>query len=421
MKLGQAYEAFVVAHKNPREPKGTPTELNLKCLATLFRGGADEVPNRLDAVDVPHLRRCLAAGLLEVTPSKALRITPAGRAAIAGVEPFKGPPGKNPSPAAKAAYAQELLRRPRPPRKPKGRSSARGQVRVPDENPAASAAQQRLFGMALAIKRGKLSLRKVRRDRAELRALATLPEATLRRYAATPHAELPERVPGAIDRLERAARRLGPLKRTTPGPNPTDPKRRAVAKLLRLARGHGKEYARELRERARKLIYPLPRSRPLFMNASDAFGVPAGAHLVPVRGTAHPKPGRRLDRPAAIYNFMADAYRSPVERFYAIVLDRQHRVLGVVIVSQGSVSETQVHPREAFAPAIEARASSVVFVHNHPSGSARASDADVGVTKRLIEAGQIVGIEVLDHVVIGDQSFVSLRAEHPDLWTEAMR
>lgn len=165
--------------------------------------------------------------------------------------------------------------------------------------------------------------------------------------------------------------------------------------------------------------YPMvpPGASPLHSNPSDPFGVPQGAHLVPVRGTKTPKPGRQLSTPAAVHKYMEDAYSSPMERFYALLLDRQHRVLGVVIVSQGSVGETSVHPREALAPAIEARASSVVFVHNHPSGGSHPSDADIEVTKRLVAAGRLVGIEVEDHIVVGDRSFTSIRQTEPGLWS----
>ena len=152
---------------------------------------------------------------------------------------------------------------------------------------------------------------------------------------------------------------------------------------------------------------------------ADLFGVPRAAHLVPVRGTAMPKPGRQLKGGADVHRFMAGSYSSPVERFYSIVLDRQSRVLGVVVGGQGSVSGVEIHPREALAPAIEARGSAIIAVHNHPSGAATPSDADLALTRRLIIAGIVTGIDVLDHVVIGDKSFTSIRAERPEIWKQA--
>ena len=77
----------------------------------------------------------------------------------------------------------------------------------------------------------------------------------------------------------------------------------------------------------------------------------------------------------------------------------------------GSLDSSIVHPREVFKEAISASAASVIFVHNHPSGDTQASDDDVNITKRLVEAGEIVGIDVLDHVIIGDRKYLSLKRE----------
>ena len=160
-------------------------------------------------------------------------------------------------------------------------------------------------------------------------------------------------------------------------------------------------------------------------NPSDAFGIPEGAHLVPIRGTKMPTPGRQLSRPADVHRYMADAHRSPMERVYAILLDNQTRVLGVVMISQGTLVSSDIHPRETFAPAIAARAAAIILVHNHPSSGAgfpvHPSDADRAVTTRLVAAGAVIGISVMDHVVIGATDFYSLQANEPDIWASAKK
>ena len=99
------------------------------------------------------------------------------------------------------------------------------------------------------------------------------------------------------------------------------------------------------------------------------------------------------------------------EYFLAILLDTRSRLIKVAEISVGSLDASVVHPREVFKEAISASAASVIFVHNHPSGDCTASDDDVKLTRRLAEAGEIVGIEVLDHIIIGGNKFLSLKRE----------
>lgn len=100
------------------------------------------------------------------------------------------------------------------------------------------------------------------------------------------------------------------------------------------------------------------------------------------------------------------------EHFLTISLNTRNkvnRVLDVDMVSMGSLDSSIVHPREAFIEAISAHAASVIFAHNHPSGNPEPSEEDTKLTKRLIEAGEIVGIEVLDHVIFTDNSYISMK------------
>jgi DNA repair protein RadC len=99
------------------------------------------------------------------------------------------------------------------------------------------------------------------------------------------------------------------------------------------------------------------------------------------------------------------------EHFLALLLDTRNQLIKVAEVSVGSLDGSIVHPREVFKEAISATAASVVFAHNHPSGDPTASEDDIGLTKRLAEAGEIVGIDVLDHIIIGDKNYLSLKRE----------
>ena len=97
------------------------------------------------------------------------------------------------------------------------------------------------------------------------------------------------------------------------------------------------------------------------------------------------------------------------ERFYAVSLDNRNNVLAVHLCSIGDHSSTLVHPRSVFRTAVYSSAIAIVCAHNHPSGDATPSEEDIAVTRRLYEAGKILGIPVLDHVVIGGNTHSSMR------------
>jgi DNA repair protein RadC len=88
--------------------------------------------------------------------------------------------------------------------------------------------------------------------------------------------------------------------------------------------------------------------------------------------------------------------------FVVVLLDAQHRAIGLNVVSMGSLTATVVHPRECFKPAIIGNAAAVVLVHGHPSGCPEPSSEDIAITRRLRDAGELLGIRVLDHVIVGD-------------------
>ena len=99
------------------------------------------------------------------------------------------------------------------------------------------------------------------------------------------------------------------------------------------------------------------------------------------------------------------------EHFLALLLDTRNQLMKVSEISVGSLDTSIVHPREVFKEAIAASAASVIFVHNHPSGDPKASEDDIRLTKRLAEAGEIVGIDVLDHIIICDKEHLSLKSK----------
>jgi DNA repair protein RadC len=100
---------------------------------------------------------------------------------------------------------------------------------------------------------------------------------------------------------------------------------------------------------------------------------------------------------------------SPVEQFGVVLLDTKHRILKTRLLSIGSLDTSVVHPREVFRAAVLGGAAAVVLFHNHPSGDPTPSRDDIALTRRLITAGEVMGIDVLDHVIVAETRYVSLR------------
>lgn len=121
-------------------------------------------------------------------------------------------------------------------------------------------------------------------------------------------------------------------------------------------------------------------------------------------------PRAALGSPALVHDVMAGRLRGlELETFHVLLLDGKHCLRRVVRVSEGTLTSSLVHPREVYAAAVRERAAAVIAVHNHPSGDPEPSAEDVLVTRRLIEAGEILGVPLVDHVVIADDRWVSLR------------
>jgi DNA repair protein RadC len=118
----------------------------------------------------------------------------------------------------------------------------------------------------------------------------------------------------------------------------------------------------------------------------------------------------KLSSPAAIGQYLLPLYGGyPVERFGVVLLDAKNRLIRTRILSIGTVEESHGHPREIYREAAIASAAKVVVFHNHPSGDPKPSVDDVLLTRRLKEAGKIMGIELSDHIVLGDGQWFSFR------------
>lgn len=121
---------------------------------------------------------------------------------------------------------------------------------------------------------------------------------------------------------------------------------------------------------------------------------------------------RTLRTPQDIFNAFHERFATlDREEFLAVILDGRNRIIGFNVISVGTLTSSLVHPREVFKPAILASAAALVLVHNHPSGDPEPSAEDRALTRRLVEAGEMLGIRILDHVVIGDDRFRSFSEE----------
>ncbi|MCT1400048.1 DNA repair protein RadC [Paenibacillus sp. p3-SID867] len=119
-----------------------------------------------------------------------------------------------------------------------------------------------------------------------------------------------------------------------------------------------------------------------------------------------------IQKPKDVYDYLQPELRYHTkEHFVCLFLNTKNRIISKETISIGSLNAAIVHPREVFKEAIKHCSASLICSHNHPSGDTTPSSEDINITKRLVAAGEIIGIEVLDHVIIGDNQFYSLK-EH---------
>jgi len=122
-------------------------------------------------------------------------------------------------------------------------------------------------------------------------------------------------------------------------------------------------------------------------------------------------PGK-VGSPDQVYKaitMLTNAEEEAQEVFGILVLNIKNKIVAVHEISRGILNSSMVHPREVFKPAILHNAAAIVCFHNHPSGDPEPSKDDILITHRLVEAGKIMGIEVFDHIIVGDNGYVSLK------------
>jgi len=128
----------------------------------------------------------------------------------------------------------------------------------------------------------------------------------------------------------------------------------------------------------------------------------------------YPEPGKKpvVKTPDEVVSLVRGKLKGKQkEHFLALLLDTRGQLIKISEISIGSLDSSIVHPREVFKEAISASAASVIFAHNHPSGIPEPSEDDVKLTERLVKTGEVIGIEVLDHIVISDNNYVSLKRQ----------
>ena len=118
--------------------------------------------------------------------------------------------------------------------------------------------------------------------------------------------------------------------------------------------------------------------------------------------------GKSITNSSDIYQLFSYLSRESKEHFISIHLDTKNRIICVDTISVGSLTSSIVHPREVFKSVLLSSAASIAIVHNHPSGTTEPSKDDINITKRLKEAGDFLGIPVIDHIIIGNGCYISL-------------
>lgn len=120
-----------------------------------------------------------------------------------------------------------------------------------------------------------------------------------------------------------------------------------------------------------------------------------------------------LSNPQSIANYFQTYYADEQrEHFCVILVNAKLKPVRTVLISIGSLTQARVHPREVFQPAVRVGCAGIVLSHNHPSGDPEPSPQDIAITRRLVECGKLLGIEVYDHVIVGKAHYVSLRERH---------
>lgn len=150
-------------------------------------------------------------------------------------------------------------------------------------------------------------------------------------------------------------------------------------------------------------------AKALQLKAAVSLGLRVSKHALP--------PKHRIDSPIHAYHLVKDELQNKKqELFIVILLNTKGHALGNHIVAIGTLSTLSIHPREVFYPAIRHKAASIILAHNHPSGDPTPSVEDIEITRTLADAGRLVGIPVGDHLIIGDNTYTSLRQKDASIF-----
>ncbi|MEC7839579.1 MAG: DNA repair protein RadC [Chlamydiota bacterium] len=146
------------------------------------------------------------------------------------------------------------------------------------------------------------------------------------------------------------------------------------------------------------------------MGKAKAIQIKSATTLALRLSQSDSKPKCKIDNPLSAYHLLRDSLEvEKREVFVVILLDTKSYLITQQTVSIGTLSQSLVHPREVFYPAIRHKAASIIFGHNHPSGDPTPSKQDIEVTKTLVDVGSLMGIPVRDHLIIGNKKFISMR------------
>lgn len=163
-------------------------------------------------------------------------------------------------------------------------------------------------------------------------------------------------------------------------------------------------------------LHGIPRMSLDELRRLDGMGVAKAAQVLAAvelgRRTLLRCPPARVQfvNPKDVAGYLLPQFGSkPVEQFGLVMLDTKHRLLRTSVISVGTLDSSPAHPREIFREAASASAAAIVLFHNHPSGDPTPSRDDVDLTRRLVQAGELMGIDVLDHVILADTRYFSFR------------
>lgn len=118
-----------------------------------------------------------------------------------------------------------------------------------------------------------------------------------------------------------------------------------------------------------------------------------------------------IRNPNDVFNYLKDMGNLNKEHFRGLYLDVKNKIIHDEVISIGTLDRNIVHPRDVFHPAVKTFSAGIILAHNHPSGDTTPSEEDIAITKRMVETGKVMGIDIIDHIIIGKKGFTSLKEE----------